>query len=255
VELNIPDLPLEAQALKKSYPGIVDLIHAGDSCSSCGMRLAISSEEYAKHLDWHYQQNKMKEKSGTKGSRNWYIHPDDWIAQSTKTESPSLDSGDLPLGQEGGEENVITVDSASQICRGLPGDSGRCALCGEKLEHCWDEDEESWYYKDATRGPNEQVYHVTCFQDAKEMKVFSPKVVTPSTPARNLSYLVAKLFSHNILEKPGASLSGNQPHEDRTTNEALSKTENKLNDTPQPSTNVQPETSTQKDTEQESQTL
>ena len=33
----------------------------------------------------------------------------------------------------------------------------KCALCQEPLEQCWDEEEETWFYKEAKRGPDQQV--------------------------------------------------------------------------------------------------
>ena len=57
------------------------------------------------------------------------------------------------------------------------------------------------------------------------MKVFSPVAVTPSTPARNLTNLVAQLFNHNILIAPAAPVPGREPHGNVPTSDSPMKTE------------------------------
>lgn len=42
-----------------------------------------------------------------------------------------------------------------------------CPICHEAFEQFWEEDHEEWHFKDAVR-INEIVYHVTCYEDAKE---------------------------------------------------------------------------------------
>ena len=61
----------------RRYDSIINLLLRGVPCTSCGLRFTSDEkDDYQKHLDWHYRDNRM-DKEGTKSiSRNWYIHSD-----------------------------------------------------------------------------------------------------------------------------------------------------------------------------------
>lgn len=56
------------------HPGVIAAIYSGSQCATCGMRFKeIQSEQYSRHLDWHFRRNR-REKDGAKKpfSRRWF---------------------------------------------------------------------------------------------------------------------------------------------------------------------------------------
>lgn len=56
------------------YPGVIAALYRGSQCATCGMRFKeIQSEQYSRHLDWHFRRNR-REKDGAKKpfSRRWF---------------------------------------------------------------------------------------------------------------------------------------------------------------------------------------
>lgn len=78
----------------RKYDALIDLLHTGEQCGTCGVRFASnSSEEYEKHLDWHYRLNKTDGQTTT--SRNWFLHPEVTIYTShtfSRKQNQSLES-------------------------------------------------------------------------------------------------------------------------------------------------------------------
>ena len=61
----------------RRYTILITLLNSGVPCTSCGMRFkSESTEEYRRHLDWHYQINRQEKEGTGKTSRNWYMHPE-----------------------------------------------------------------------------------------------------------------------------------------------------------------------------------
>ena len=61
----------------RRYTILINMLHSGVPCTSCGLRFkSESAEEYRHHLDWHYQMNRQEREGTGKTSRNWYMHPE-----------------------------------------------------------------------------------------------------------------------------------------------------------------------------------
>ncbi|PIK37999.1 putative serine/arginine repetitive matrix protein 2 [Apostichopus japonicus] len=120
--------------IKQRYPGVIYSIISGTQCSSCGMRFSIElMEEYRKHLDWHFRQNR-KDKDGIKSatSRKWYYELDEWLLYE---EIDASEEGYRSAFFEQQAEEA-TVES-EQEGRGVP-------VTGVE------EDEFNWLYKSMT---------------------------------------------------------------------------------------------------------
>ncbi|GBM21530.1 Pre-mRNA cleavage complex 2 protein Pcf11, partial [Araneus ventricosus] len=62
-------------------PTIIAALYKGSQCATCGMRFKeIQSEQYSRHLDWHFRMNR-REKDGAKKaySRRLFYEIKDWI--------------------------------------------------------------------------------------------------------------------------------------------------------------------------------
>ncbi len=63
----------------RRYDSVINLLLTGEPCTSCGLRFTNNDkEEYQRHLDWHYNENRL-DKEGTRSkSRNWNVHFEVW---------------------------------------------------------------------------------------------------------------------------------------------------------------------------------
>ena len=61
----------------RHYSSLLSLLHAGEPCTSCGLRfISRTGEEYRNHLDWHFRMNRKEREGFRKSSRNWFMHPE-----------------------------------------------------------------------------------------------------------------------------------------------------------------------------------
>lgn len=78
--ITVPTLTFTPATLKTRFNSLVHLLHLGEQCPSCGLRFpSRSGPDYRSHLDWHFKENRREAEGGKKTSRNWFLHPDDWL--------------------------------------------------------------------------------------------------------------------------------------------------------------------------------
>lgn len=111
-EEKVPDLTsLEPELLKQKYQGAIQSLYSGIQCATCGNRFnqnessgASSSNRYAKHLDWHFRQNKKEKDEVNKAhSRSWYYNLADWILYEELSEESALSQMESDLGASTGQ--------------------------------------------------------------------------------------------------------------------------------------------------------
>lgn len=123
-EPKIPDLTsLDSELLKQKYPAAIKSLYLGQQCATCGNRFppqpnTTTNVRYARHLDWHFRQNKKEKLEANKArSRAWYYSLSDWTLyeelSDEKTPSPvqvpSQPSQSTAIGSADGiaEEDLI----------------------------------------------------------------------------------------------------------------------------------------------------
>jgi len=137
--------------LKARNSKLIDKLHVGIQCGSCGER-HLSRSEYSQHLDKHFRANRLaKEKKIY--SRKWYLKEDDWIKfdDSDYVEYTSVNPFEQP------NEQIDSVCSIS--ASGLEVD--KCPHCLETFEEFFDQDEEEWKIRNAVC-VGEALFHVPC---------------------------------------------------------------------------------------------
>jgi len=156
--------------MKIRYKSVIDSLYQQKiQCSTCGMRFADGErQKYSKHLDWHFQQSRRdKEKSSF---RPWYLAADDWIRyeeivdeNAPKARSAIFENAQKDQKQQVDDNGRVLVASTDSVMPASD-DNQECAVCGEKFEQFWDEDEEIWKMRNAMliRG---KAYHPLCYQD------------------------------------------------------------------------------------------
>ena len=54
---------------------MIELLLRGEPCTSCGLRFTgEEKEDYQKHLDWHFSENRLEREGMKSTSRNWNTH-------------------------------------------------------------------------------------------------------------------------------------------------------------------------------------
>ncbi|XP_065842897.1 polyadenylation and cleavage factor homolog 11-like isoform X2 [Oscarella lobularis] len=160
--LPLPPIRLVLTELKEPIAAVIESLHAGQQCSSCGLRfIGAKSGEYDAHLDWHFKMNR-REKTNKMASRQWMIPADDWtkFIDYDKLEDTARSTVfDMELEEaKPKEEKVIS-------CPVLSDEDEVCPICNESFEQFFHEESDEWHFKDAIRLDN-QVYHVSCHEDA-----------------------------------------------------------------------------------------
>ncbi|KAI2808281.1 hypothetical protein BLOT_006223 [Blomia tropicalis] len=147
-------LTLDVSTLKSSNQFVIDQLYSGVQCTNCSLRFsddALKDEScsdgkpkksrYARHLDWHFRQNRReKSKPGS----------------TSTTTSVSTVAHRRPW--------YYSIDLWTET-------SNHCAVCNEKFDLNWCEEEEEWRLKNAVRftlnkGESvSQIYHPMCLKD------------------------------------------------------------------------------------------
>lgn len=88
-EEKVPELmSFDTDLLKQKYPGAINSLYSGIQCATCGNRFnqhdqktsSTGVNRYARHLDWHFRQNKKdKDEINKAHSRAWYYSFKEWI--------------------------------------------------------------------------------------------------------------------------------------------------------------------------------
>jgi hypothetical protein len=160
----LPDIELVPSDLRELRNAVVVGLYSGQQCPTCGVRfLGSKSEEYGSHLDWHFKL-KRKEKVKRIPTRKWMFPAEDWVKF---IDHDNLEDTARSTVFDLEKEEVMTKERKLESCAVLSEDEEVCPICHEAFEQFWEEDHEEWHFKDAVR-INEIVYHVTCYEDAKE---------------------------------------------------------------------------------------
>ncbi|XP_053206348.1 polyadenylation and cleavage factor homolog 11-like [Panonychus citri] len=169
-EIESEPLLLETKSLKADHPKVIaDLIN-GTQCPNCSLRFEVGDSnersKYSVHLDWHFRLNRQERtdsKSKSAAVRRWFCHLDLWV--SFKEITDETDEMNLDTEKEendcgvGGEKKVYTVSANEDETLNV------CAVCKEKFETSWNEDEEEWQLLNAVKGQDEKIYHPLCLED------------------------------------------------------------------------------------------
>ena len=161
VEQEIPKLEMKMECLFERINVIVQHVHRGEQCTSCGLRFDKNSSYYKIHLDWHYNVNRYKPKS-----THWYLPDNDWInyvenpkeVLSDVFEKEKREKWIRDKKEEEEKANVVLRDS--ELVQ-------RCRICRDMLEMYFDQENEEWCCKDAVRLGYKVVVHKECAKDYK----------------------------------------------------------------------------------------
>lgn len=202
-EMKVPDLTsFDTDLLKQKYTAAFKNLYSGDQCSECGNRFnknAVSngstSSRYAKHLDWHYRQNKReKEEINKARSRPWYYTIKNWVMFEEISEDQVV-TNDINVNEEdsmGDRQQLATDDThnrsifADNVVRTCPAadDIGDfCAICQDLFEIFWYAEKEEWHFKDAIR-VDDKIYHPICYEDKKEENEGNQSQELNTTPVK-----------------------------------------------------------------------
>lgn len=128
----------------------------------CALRRLFEGDaaNRAKFLDAKFRKKRLAY-SGNKRSQMWYLSQDDWAKNCFgTTEQPSGNT----LHTLHATPNPTT--KKQKVCvpkvRVRDGDTGRCAISGEKLVVRWDDDLQDWTYVDAVRREDGTVIFDMC---------------------------------------------------------------------------------------------
>ncbi|CAL1298076.1 unnamed protein product [Larinioides sclopetarius] len=174
-EIPEPEILLTPKSLRQFRPSIIAALYKGAQCATCGMRFKeIQSEQYSRHLDWHFRMNR-REKDGAKKaySRRLFYEIKDWIQfneiEEAEERTPSYfelqADGDMAKNDE--KEKIQSVPASE--C-----ETEKCSVCGEQFQLFWVEEEEEWHLKHAVSHDGE-AYHPMCYEDFKKATELAKK--------------------------------------------------------------------------------
>ncbi|XP_033607972.1 uncharacterized protein LOC111866139 isoform X3 [Cryptotermes secundus] len=157
----------QPETLKLRQPGAVAILFSGIQCSSCGIRFPPGQTvKYRKHLDWHFWQNRRDKDNAHKAqSREWYYDASDWIRfeEIEDTEERAQSWFETQQAVEAEEKEIQKVPS---VCAGENPEDAFCAVCHDKFEQFFHDDEEEWHLRSALRVDG-KTYHPLCYDDYK----------------------------------------------------------------------------------------
>ncbi|PWN44767.1 hypothetical protein IE81DRAFT_271598, partial [Ceraceosorus guamensis] len=153
-------------------------------CRQCSNRYPAGEagqKSMDEHLDWHFRHNRRAKEMAARGqgqSRSWLSRIGHWIrggfddSPPTKTEAgeESARSGGLTPAQQAelraAAKSFVVAPSDDPSAATRP-----CPICKELFKSEWNEDEEEWIWKDATKvdAVVSIYYHATCRYSAKAL--------------------------------------------------------------------------------------
>lgn len=105
---------------------LVNSLYQGSPCSICDMRFTIR-KDHNEHMDWHFKQNReLKER-----------------IKNEKRFPRTFKHVMAEINKEWGKPK-IKIDKVDSRGR----DGACCAVCEEKLQTYWDDEEEAWCFCD-----------------------------------------------------------------------------------------------------------
>ncbi|KAK8767192.1 hypothetical protein V5799_006030 [Amblyomma americanum] len=169
---GVPQLSFSrTDQLKIKHPSVINALHVGTQCASCGLRFTDEKcEKYRQHLDWHFRANRRDKDGARKAfSRKWFYEVEDWI-QFEEIEDLEERARSFFEQQATVEQDQSTNSPAAIKSVPASGDEtgSTCAVCEEAFQLFWAEEEEQWHFKDAVRIEN-KVYHPACYEDFKRV--------------------------------------------------------------------------------------
>jgi len=126
-------------------------------CKTCGLRLA-TQDLMSKHLDWHFKQNRGdKRRAKVAHSQPWFVTADEWVQHDESRAEALITSTPFASMQQAAQAEATEEQKAAHEKRvRVPADESQtdCAICGDAFEQVWDDDEDSWLYKNTIRVPD-----------------------------------------------------------------------------------------------------
>uniref|UniRef100_A0A915HFP8 C2H2-type domain-containing protein n=1 Tax=Romanomermis culicivorax TaxID=13658 RepID=A0A915HFP8_ROMCU len=145
--------------LRIRYKSVINALYFDKSlqCDTCAERFN-DEESYIRHLGYHSQIEPLS----IGRTKTWFSLAQDWVEFQTEQESieqvvkTEIDADENGIEDEDDKEKIqagILLDEQYQ--------NTYCAVCGDKFEQIWDEEDESWKFSNAVT-VNDKVYHTFC---------------------------------------------------------------------------------------------
>ncbi|XP_059525870.1 pre-mRNA cleavage complex 2 protein Pcf11-like [Myotis daubentonii] len=203
---DVPDLTnFTMEELKQRYDSVINQLHTGIQCYSCGMRFTTSQADvYADHLDWHYRQNRTKKDVSRKVThRRWYYSSTDWIEFE---EIADLEERAKSQFLEKAHEEVVlkTQQAAKEkqsqsVPAGPAGAVESCEICQDQFEQYWDDEEEEWHLKNAIRVDG-KICHPSCYEDDQNTSSFDCTPSPSKKPVENPLNIMLNMVRNEFQE-------------------------------------------------------
>lgn len=127
-EPKTPDLTsFDSELLKIKYPAAIKSLYLGQQCATCGNRFPPQQQNgggatinrYARHLDWHFRQNKKEKLEANKAhSRAWYYSLCEWsLYEELSDEKMPPPSGSAQA--TGADKNAASSSSGAAASSGI----------------------------------------------------------------------------------------------------------------------------------------
>ncbi|VDN11276.1 unnamed protein product, partial [Dibothriocephalus latus] len=150
-----PDIQEYAwEKFRVPFPHEIDALYSGYQCVQCGVRFENeSSPDFAKHLDYHYVKNSAEHRD--RQSRTYYQSYHYWLmSEMSRDGAPQF-------------KDTVEVEEEEPKCPAFTDPAlNVCAVCFEKFDPFWDQDEEEWMLRGAVL-VGDKVYHPICQEDAE----------------------------------------------------------------------------------------
>ncbi|KAL7065084.1 hypothetical protein AAHC03_05390 [Spirometra sp. Aus1] len=148
-----PDIQEYAwEKFRVPFPHEIDALYSGYQCVQCGVRFEDEgSPDFAKHLDYHYVKNSAEHRD--RQSRTYYQSYHYWLmSEMSRDGAPQF-------------KDTVEVEEEEPKCPAFTDPAlNVCAVCFEKFDPFWDQDEEEWMLRGAVL-VGDKVYHPICQED------------------------------------------------------------------------------------------
>ena len=129
---------------------------AGRPCPTCALRFREEAA-YKDHLDWHFKQNKLAGRARQVQSRAWYLPVAAWHADAASEAGLAVAT---PFEAPAKPETAPAAGAGEQVV--ADANFKTCAVCNEPFEPVWDDEENEWVYRSASRIESGGIAHVEC---------------------------------------------------------------------------------------------
>ncbi|RVE47833.1 hypothetical protein evm_007588 [Chilo suppressalis] len=166
------------ESLKTAQPGLVEQLYAGKQCSGCSTRFPTKETgRYSQHLDWHFRQNRRdRTAKRIAQSRPWHYTRSDWLQfEEVEDQDVKQKSWFEAVAVKKAEVKPVVVPS---VKAGALADDN-CALCGDKFELFYHDDDDEWHLKDSVRYEDKN-YHPECLDCVNKITTVLTPPATPS---------------------------------------------------------------------------